>query len=70
MINKVDAFIRQNKLLKKGDSVIAALSGGADSVCLLLMLAELRQKYGISLYAVHVNHGIRGEEARRDMEFA
>lgn len=70
VINKVEAFINENKLINKGDTVIVALSGGADSVCLFVMLAKLKERYGISLYAVHVNHGIRGDEALRDREFA
>ncbi len=45
------------------------MSGGADSVCLLLLLSELGRDIGLSLTAVHVEHGIRGEESRRDAAF-
>ncbi len=56
-------------MVKAGDCVAAGVSGGADSVCLLLILAELSLKAGFSLTAVHVEHGIRGEESREDAAF-
>jgi tRNA(Ile)-lysidine synthase len=49
--------------------VVVGLSGGADSVCLLLILKEACKETGVTLVAVHVNHGIRGEEANRDEAF-
>lgn len=49
--------------------VLVALSGGADSVSLLLCLKALGEKMGFSVSALHVNHGIRGEEADRDERF-
>jgi len=52
-------------MLLPGDSVSAALSGGADSVCLLHLLREL----GVLRRAIHINHGIRGDEAARDEAF-
>ncbi len=52
-----------------GNSVCAALSGGADSVSLLLALKELSEEYGFSLSACHLNHGLRGEESDRDQRF-
>lgn len=57
-------------MLQKGDGVIVGLSGGPDSVCLLHALYSLREKLGISLYAVHLNHMIRGKEAERDEEYS
>ena len=56
-------------LLEKGDSVIAALSGGADSVALLYFLISLKEQYDLTIHAAHLNHGIRGEEAQRDESF-
>lgn len=56
-------------MIERGSRVIAGVSGGADSVCLLLMLHELSGRMGFSLAAVHVEHGIRGEESRRDAAF-
>lgn len=62
-------YIEKYHMLKKGDRVIAGVSGGADSVCLLFVLLELKKSLGIELIAVHVNHGLRGETARRDELF-
>ena len=69
MLEKVENYIRQWKMLEKGDKVVVGLSGGADSVCLFLILEELRKKIGFEILAIHVNHGIRGEEAKDDEEF-
>ena len=69
MKKKVLDFIKKNKLLKKGDSVVLGVSGGADSICMLKMLSELQDKLELSLYVLHINHMIRGEEANKDAEF-
>lgn len=53
----------------RGERVLAALSGGADSVCLLRLLIGLRDAGEIGLCAAHLDHGIRGEEARGDRAF-
>ena len=66
---KVCRFSESEHLIEKGDSVLCALSGGADSVALLKILGKMREKYDIALYAAHLNHGIRGAEADRDEEF-
>ena len=65
MLNKVRDYIREQGMITQGDAVIVALSGGADSVCLLTVLKQL----AFSLRAVHVHHGIRGAEADRDEAF-
>lgn len=62
--------VSEYNLLQKGDSVLIGLSGGADSVCLTHALYSLKDIFGIKLYTVHINHGIRGEEAERDQKFA
>ncbi len=61
--------IRQQDLIKAGDRVAVALSGGADSVALLLLLLELRSELGIVLSVAHVNHQLRGEESDEDERF-
>lgn len=68
MINKVKQYIDHYKMLEKGDQIIVGVSGGADSVCLFHVLLELQKEYGLTLFVIHVNHGIRGEEAFRDEE--
>ena len=67
--NKILKFIRDNKLIQRGDCVTVGFSGGADSVCLFTLLHDLKKLLGIELQAVHVNHNLRGEEALRDEEF-
>ena len=57
-------------MLQPGDPVIIALSGGADSVCLLSLLADMREEFGLKLRSLHVHHGLRGEEADRDAAFS
>ena len=64
----VHEYIKKNKLLTKGDNLILGVSGGADSVCLLYILNELKDEYDLKITAVHVNHMIR-ETAGRDEEF-
>ena len=66
---QVRQYIYQEKMLSRGDHVIVGLSGGADSVCLLLILHSLREEIGHTMSAVHVHHGIRGGEAEGDAEF-
>lgn len=69
MMEKVCKFIEKYHMIVNGDKIIAGISGGADSVCLLFVLLELRKSFDIEIVAVHVNHGIRGESARADEAF-
>ena len=74
MIAKVKEFIKELNMLKDVKLVVAGVSGGADSVCLLSLLRELQREAAATpdsweLLAVHVNHGIRGETALRDQHF-
>ena len=69
MKKKVLDFIRKNKLVKKGNSVVLGVSGGADSICMLKILSDLQKRLGISMYVLHINHQIRGEEADEDAAF-
>lgn len=66
---KVGKTVEEYHMLEPGDRVIAAVSGGADSVCLLALLREMRTSLGLELRVVHVHHGLRGREADRDAEF-
>ena len=69
MIKETKEYIIKNNMIKQNDTVIAAVSGGADSVCLLVVLDELRQDLRFKLEAVHVEHGIRGDESKSDAEY-
>src|ERR1019366_6612191 len=62
-------YIRERELLKAGDRVAVAVSGGADSVALLRVLLELRAELGIVLFVAHVNHQLRGDESDADEQF-
>lgn len=62
--------IDKHGMIEKGDTVVVALSGGADSVCLLLALCALSEKMDFSLCACHLNHMIRKNTAERDEAFS
>jgi len=66
---RVRETILKNDLLRKGDYVIIGLSGGPDSVCLFLMLTELKEEFGLNISAVHVNHMLRPIEAGKDQRY-
>ena len=70
ILESIREFIGENHMLVPGDRVIIGLSGGADSVSLLMILHELKNELNIELFAVHVHHGLRGEEADRDSAYA
>src|SRR5689334_18758621 len=63
------AYIRRHGLMRPGDRVGVAVSGGADSVALLRLLLEARAELGVVLSVVHFNHKIRGAEADADEQF-
>ncbi len=67
MIKTVEAYMERYQMIEEGDRVVAGVSGGADSVCLLLILSEYCNKKKAELCVVHFNHGIRkeaGDDAR------
>lgn len=66
LAEKVKKYISANSLIKDNESVLVAFSGGADSMCLLHILKSL--SYNVS--AAHLNHMLRGDEAKRDEEIA
>jgi tRNA(Ile)-lysidine synthase len=61
--------IKQYGMISPGDHVLAAVSGGADSVAMLHMLSTLKERLKIQLSIAHMDHGIRGEAARREGSF-
>lgn len=64
------SFINTHKLLNENAHIVAGLSGGADSVCLVLLLKRYCKENGGSLTAVHINHKLRKEAADADASFA
>ena len=68
-MNNFNKVIDPDTLISKGDTVLIALSGGADSVFLTHYLLSIKEEYGLTLKAAHVEHGIRGEESLADCEF-
>ncbi|MCL2281163.1 MAG: tRNA lysidine(34) synthetase TilS [Dehalococcoidia bacterium] len=64
---RVETFFRQCNLL--GSRLVVAVSGGSDSVCLLHILAILKNELGLSLHVAHLDHMLRGEESRADAEY-
>ena len=61
-------FIRKENMIQKGDHILAGVSGGADSVCLLVLLHSLMDELSFKLSVLHVNHGIR-QEASEDADY-
>ena len=69
MQNKLLSFLREYAMVQPGDTVICAVSGGADSMALLWAMYLVREKLEITLEAAHFNHHLRGEESHRDEAF-
>lgn len=70
MQKKARNTIEQFHMFPKGVKLIVGLSGGADSVALLHVLCSMRQEMEWDITAVHIHHGLRGEEADADRDFA
>ena len=69
MLTKLLSQLREYDMVQPGDTVVCAVSGGADSVAMLFALYLLREKLGITLSAAHFNHRLRGAESDRDEAF-
>src|SRR6266536_3619984 len=65
VLERVQAFIRDNALVPDGGEITVLVSGGRDSTCLWHVLRRL----GYRVSALHVNHGLRGEESGADARF-
>lgn len=68
-LNGIIEYAEKLSLFPKSGTVLAAVSGGCDSMCLLHTLVMLSDKFGFSVEAVHFNHLLRGEESDRDENF-
>ena len=69
LLRQVRRTIEQYGLLVPGDGIVAGVSGGPDSLCLLHVLVQLRAEYGWRLHVAHLNHGARGADSDADAEF-
>ncbi len=66
---KIRDYVINNDIIERGDRIVVGVSGGADSVCLLTWLNSVKKDLDLYICAVHIHHGIRGEEADGDMQF-
>ncbi|WP_386064145.1 tRNA lysidine(34) synthetase TilS [Thalassobacillus hwangdonensis] len=65
----VDSFIESQQFLQENCTVLVAVSGGADSMALLHYLKELKKEKNLTLIALSVDHGLRGNESLEDLQF-
>ena len=68
MIDSIKRYVQEQNMFAEGDYVVAGVSGGADSICLLCVLLELRLEIPMTIQVVHINHKIR-EEAGEDAAY-
>jgi tRNA(Ile)-lysidine synthase len=66
---RVLQFVAEHHLLASGQCLVVAVSGGADSVCLLHVLLSLKEQLGITLHLAHLNHQLRGAESDADAAY-
>jgi len=69
LLDRIAQTIVHHRMFEPAQQVGVAVSGGADSVCLLYALLELAPHWGLHLSVLHLDHGLRGEESRQDAEF-
>ncbi len=69
MVERVLKFVLREGLISPGDRVVAAVSGGPDSVALLDVLDRIKGELGLTLFVAHLDHRLRGREAKEDAKF-
>ncbi|MEW6117004.1 MAG: tRNA lysidine(34) synthetase TilS [Nitrospirota bacterium] len=69
LLDHIKNTLRKYAMLSHGDIVLIGLSGGADSVCLLVVLDRIKAEYGITLSAAYIDHGLRPDETPREIAF-
>ena len=70
VMERIRTTIEEMRMIQRGDGVVVGISGGPDSTLLLHALHLLSGDLGFWIAAVHVDHGLRGEESSRDALFA
>ena len=68
-LTRFHEFIRRRRLVEERNKVIAAVSGGADSIVLLDLLAKEQEAFGLTIIVAHFNHQLRGSESEGDEMF-
>ena len=69
MMDKDKQTIYRYGLIQPGDRIVAGVSGGPDSMCLLHILKRLQDEYDIFIVVAHVDHGLRGRQSKEDAQF-
>ena len=69
LMQRASKIICNYRMISKRDSLLVGVSGGPDSVVLLYLLMELKDKYNLQLYIVHLNHMLRGNESEEDARY-
>ena len=70
LLDSVRAAARKHKLFQPGSSIVLAVSGGADSVCMTHLFNSLKKEMSLHLHMAHFDHNLRGDESRRDAMFS
>lgn len=69
LLRKIKETINKYSMLTRGDNLLIGLSGGADSVCLSIILSKLREDFNLTLSAVYIDHGLRPDETGEEKSF-
>ena len=69
IVKQVEETIKKYSMISLNENVLIGLSGGADSVCLSLILKKLSSQYSLTLSAVYIDHGLRPEDIDREIAF-
>ncbi|MBH0231823.1 tRNA lysidine(34) synthetase TilS [Halobacillus yeomjeoni] len=69
MEQKVHSFIKKHELIRPGQTVLAAVSGGPDSMALLHYFCAIKEEYQLQLHVVSIDHGLRGEDSYEDLAY-
>jgi tRNA(Ile)-lysidine synthase len=69
LVSTVRETMQRYRMVSPRDTILAAVSGGPDSVCMFHVLLDLREEMGFDVKVAHLDHQFRGEESRRDADF-